>query len=513
LANLPIAFLDNSADEIDQLFARDIFVGYSSNMSQIRVRFAPSPTGDLHVGNIRTALFDWAYARHTGGVFVFRIEDTDRERVTDTYIQAAAETLRWLGLDWDEGPEVGGPFGPYLQSERLAIYQEWAEKFLTQGDAYHCFCSNEELEQRRELAKAANKPPGYDGACRNLSEELKTRYVSEGRKPVLRMRMPPGSTTFTDLIRGEVRFEHQYVPDFVLMRADGSPLYTLAVAVDDILMKITHILRGEDLLSSTPRQIRVYQAMGVSPENYPKFAHLPFVMGTDNTKLSKRNGEVSIAWYRERGFLPEAICNYLALLGWAPGDDREDVTLDQLAELFEIERVNSSPARFDMKKLEAINGEKIRALSIEDFLERSLPFLQEAAVITGTASEIAVVRNALPLIQERIIRLDEVAAMLKFLFVEQVILEEESRSKVSDSGAKEVLSRAHAVLSGISTWSLGEIEGALRGELIEKMSLKPRVAFSPIRIAITGSHISPPLFESLELLGQERTLERISALL
>lgn len=482
-------------------------------MSQIRVRFAPSPTGDLHVGNIRTALFDWAYARHTGGVFVFRIEDTDRERVTDAYIQAAAETLRWLGLNWDEGPEVGGPYGPYLQSERLAIYQEWAEKFLAAGDAYHCYCSSEELEQRRELAKEANKPPGYDGACRDLSEDLKKQFVNEGRKPVLRMRMPEGSTTFTDLIRGEVRFEHQFVPDFVLMRADGSPLYTLAVAVDDILMKITHILRGEDLLSSTPRQIRVYQAMGVSPDNYPKFAHLPFVMGTDNTKLSKRNGEVSIAWYRERGFLPEAICNYLALLGWAPGDDREDVSLEELAELFEIERVNSSPARFDMKKLEAINGEKIRALTLDDFLERSLPFLEQAEVITGKADEIALVKKALPLIQERIIRLDEVVAMLRFLFVEEVTVEEDSAGKVSDPGSKEVLSRAHGVLSQLSNWSVVEIEGALREELIEKMSLKPRIAFSPIRIAVTGSHISPPLFESLELLGKERTLERISALL
>ncbi|MEY3076633.1 MAG: hypothetical protein RLZZ131_759, partial [Actinomycetota bacterium] len=286
-----------------------------SENRQVRVRFAPSPTGDLHVGNIRTALFDWAYARHTAGKFVFRIEDTDRERVTDQYIQAAADTLRWLGLDWDEGPEVGGPHGPYLQSQRLAIYKEWADRFLDQGDAYLCFCTNEELEARREAAKESNRPPGYDGACRDLSESDRKRLSDEGRKPVIRMRMPEGSTTFNDLIRGEVTFDHKFVPDFVLMRNDGSPLYTLAVAVDDVLMKITHILRGEDLLSSTPRQIRVYQAMGVKVEDYPIFAHLPFVMGTDNAKLSKRNGEVSIAWYRERGFLPEAICNYLALLG------------------------------------------------------------------------------------------------------------------------------------------------------------------------------------------------------
>ena len=277
--------------------------------SSIRVRFAPSPTGDLHVGNIRTALYDWAYARHTGGTFVFRIEDTDTTRVTDEYVAAAIDTLKWLGLQWDEGPEVGGAFGPYLQSQRLAIYAEWAQKFLDAGDAYHCFCSQEELESRREAQKSAGTPPGYDGKCRYLTTDEIDAYRLAGRLPVVRMRMPDGYTSFTDLIRGEMTFDHNYVPDFVLVRADGSPLYTLAVAVDDVLMKITHILRGEDLLSSTPRQLRVYDAMGVKPEDYPNFAHLPFVMGQDNVKLSKRNGEVSIAWYRANGFLPEAICN------------------------------------------------------------------------------------------------------------------------------------------------------------------------------------------------------------
>ncbi|MEY3176979.1 MAG: hypothetical protein RLZZ348_167, partial [Actinomycetota bacterium] len=339
-----------------------------SNKSSVRVRFAPSPTGDLHVGNIRTALFDWAYARHTGGKLIFRIEDTDTERVTDQYIQAAIDTLKWLGLNWDEGPEVGGEYGPYLQSQRLEIYATWAAKFLAQGDAYHCYCSGEELEERRQLQMKSNQAPGYDGKCRKLSATQIQEFKSQGRKPVVRMRMPDGETTFIDAIRGEVKFEHKYVPDFVLARADGSPLYTLAVAVDDVLMKITHVLRGEDLLSSTPRQIRVYQAMGLKPNEYPIFAHLPFVMGQDNAKLSKRNGEVSIAWYREQGFLPEAICNYLALLGWSPGDDKENITMQELVELFTVERVNSSPARFDMKKLEAINGDKIRALTIDEFL-------------------------------------------------------------------------------------------------------------------------------------------------
>jgi glutamyl-tRNA synthetase len=476
---------------------------------EVRVRFAPSPTGDLHVGNIRTALFDWAYARHTGGTFIFRIEDTDTTRVTDEYIQAAIDTLKWLGLDWDEGPEVGGPNGPYLQSQRLDIYAQWAQKFLDQKDAYYCYCTPVELEARREAQRAANVAPGYDGQCRDLTDAQIADYKAQGREAVVRMRMPDGSTTFTDEIRGEVTFDHKFVPDFVLVRGDGSPLYTLAVAVDDVMMKVSHVLRGEDLLSSTPRQIRVYQAMGVKPEDYPTFAHLPFVMGQDNAKLSKRNGEVSIAWYRERGFLPEAICNYLALLGWSPGDDRENVTMKELTELFTVDKVHSSPARFDMKKLEAINGDKIRALTPEEFLTWSLPFLTKAAVISGTDAEIAVVKAALPIIQERIVTLAEVPAMLNFLFVKNFAVAEDCVSKVNDEAAKSVLNRSISELEKLTTWTHDSIEAALRSSLIEDMGLKPRIAFGAVRIATTGSNISPPLFESMELLGQEVSLQRI----
>jgi len=483
----------------------------ANNQRDVRVRFAPSPTGDLHVGNIRTALFDWAYARHTGGKLIFRIEDTDRERVTDEYIARAIETLRWLGLDWDEGPEVGGPCGPYLQSQRLDIYTEWAQTFLRNGDAYKCYCSTEELEARREKQRELNQAPGYDGKCRDLTPAEIAAFQAEGRQPVIRMRMPDGETRFTDLIRGEVVFEHKYVPDFVLMRADGSPLYTLAVAVDDVLMKVTHVLRGEDLLSSTPRQIRVYQAMQVDPTEYPIFAHLPFVMGQDNAKLSKRNGEVSIAWYREQGFLPEAICNYLALLGWSPGDDRENISMQELVELFTVERVNSSPARFDMKKLEAINGDKIRALTIDDFLARALPFLLKDGVISGTDAEIAVVKSALPIIQERIARMNEVTAMLKFLFVEQLSFEPESEAKIQEEPSQHVVQKALEALRDLQNWNHSEIEAKLRAVLLDEMGLKPRLAFGPVRIAVTGSHISPPLFESMELLGKERSLARLRA--
>lgn len=483
----------------------------TQTQKEVRVRFAPSPTGDLHVGNIRTALFDWAYARHTGGKLIFRIEDTDRERVTDEYISRAIETLRWLGLQWDEGPEVGGEYGPYLQSQRLDIYTHWANTFIENGDAYYCYCSTEELEARREKQRELNQAPGYDGKCRDLSATEKAEFEAQGRKAVVRMRMPDGETKFHDLIRGEVVFEHKYVPDFVLMRADGSPLYTLAVAVDDVLMKVTHILRGEDLLSSTPRQIRVYQAMNLAPEDYPLFAHLPFVMGQDNAKLSKRNGEVSIAWYREQGFLPEAICNYLALLGWSPGDDRENITMQELVELFTVERVNSSPARFDMKKLEAINGDKIRALTLDDFLSRALPFLIKDGVITGTDAEIAVVKSALPIIQERIAKMNEVSAMLRFLFVDTIEFEKEAADKIAEEPSQHVIKKALAVLQDLSEWQHDKIEEKLRAALLDEMGLKPRVAFGPVRIAVTGSHISPPLFESMELLGKERSIARLTA--
>ena len=480
---------------------------------KVKVRFAPSPTGDLHVGNIRTALFDWAYARHTGGTFLFRIEDTDTTRVTDEYIQAAIDTLKWLGLTWDEGPEVGGPNGPYLQSQRLDIYAKWAQTFLDQGDAYHCYCSPDELEAVREEQRKANVAPGYNGHCRDLTADQIAGYKAQGREAVVRMRMPDGTTTFTDEIRGDVTFDHKFVPDFVLVRADGSPLYTLAVAVDDVMMGVTHVLRGEDLLSSTPRQIRVYQAMGVKLEDYPAFAHLPFVMGQDNAKLSKRNGEVSIAWYREQGYLPEAICNYLALLGWSPGDDRENISMKELTELFTVEKVHSSPARFDMKKLEAINGDKIRALPLEEFATWTIPFLKKADVIAGSDDEIDLVMKALPLIQERIVKLDEAPALLKFLFVKNFAVDPEAAPKIADSAAKDILKRSLKDLESLDSWSHESIEAALRASLIEELGLKPRIAFTALRIATTGSTISPPLFESMELLGKQACLDRITSAL
>jgi glutamyl-tRNA synthetase len=479
-----------------------------------RVRFAPSPTGDLHVGNVRSGLYDWAYARQTGGKFVFRLEDTDQSRVKPEYIESAMDTLRWLGLDWDEGPDIGGPYGPYLQTERLAIYAEWAARFLADGTAYYCYCTQEELAERRKAARQAGGASGYDGHCRTLTEEQVAAYLAEGRKPVIRMRMPEGQTTFTDLIRGEVTFDHQHVPDFVLVRADGSPLYTLAVAVDDTLMKITHIVRGEDLLSSTPRQIAVYRAMGVPEAEFPVYAHLPMVLGTNGQRLSKRNGVVSIKWYRNEGFLPEAICNYLALLGWSPGDDREEFTLTEMAAEFDLARVNKNAAKFDVRKLESINGDKIRALGPADFEARITPFLHRAGLVAHppTEEQARLVAAAAPLIQTRITRLTQAPQMLSFLLTSdaEFAVDPDDAATVLTPDAATTLKAAEDALTALPAWDRDAIEEALRAALITGLGLKPKLAFRTLYVAVTGRRVAPPIFDSLALLGREPTLNRLS---
>ncbi len=328
-------------------------------MSEVRVRFCPSPTGNPHVGMVRTALFNWAHARHTGGTFVFRIEDTDSARDSEQSYQALVDTLRWLDLQWDEGPEVGGPYEPYRQSQRLELYAQTAQRLLDEGKAYRCYCTAEELEAARELARKNNRAPGYEGTCRNLSAEQIAAHEAQGRSSVIRVRMPEHDWHWDDLVRGEITVHDEHVPDFVIVRANGEPLYTLVNPVDDIAMRITHVLRGEDLLSSTPRQLAMYELLGAP---VPRFGHLPYVMGEGNKKLSKRDPQSNFNTYVEQGYLPEAMANYLALLGWSIGDDREFFSLEEMAEHFDISRVNASPARFDIKKCTAINGDWIRAL-------------------------------------------------------------------------------------------------------------------------------------------------------
>lgn len=489
-------------------------------MSKVRVRFCPSPTGDPHVGMVRTALFNWAYARHTGGTFVFRIEDTDTARDSEDSYLMLLDSLRWLGLTWDEGPEVGGPFGPYRQSERLDIYREVVAKLLAAGHAYNCYCSPEELEERREKAKQENRTPGYDGKCRNLTDEEIANFKSAGRDPVLRFKMPGTDFTWNDLVRGELTFAAEHVPDYVLVRGNGDPLYTLVNPVDDALMEITHVLRGEDLLSSTPRQIALYAALkdiGVGTGITPQFGHLPYVMGEGNKKLSKRDPESSLLMYRNQGFLPEGLLNYLALLGWSMGDDQEFFNLEQMAKAFEISRVNPNPARFDLKKCTAINADWIRSLSQADLLDRLLPYLQTAAVLPEkpSAEQRTLLANAIELVQERIETLSQGVEMLRFLFVSETdfALDPTDKAAVLDNAGIEVLTAAAPALESLETWDRAELEKCLRAKLIDELGLKPKTAFSPLRVAVTGKRVSPPLFESLELLGKAKSMARINAVL
>lgn len=489
-------------------------------MSNVRVRFCPSPTGDPHVGMVRTALFNWAYARHTGGTFVFRIEDTDTARDSEDSYLMLLDSLRWLGLNWDEGPEVGGPFGPYRQSERLEIYRDIAARLLAAGHAYHCYCSPEELEQRREQAKAENRTPGYDGKCRNLTESEENEFKSAGRVPVLRFKMPGTDFTWHDLVRGELTFAAEHVPDYVLVRGNGDPLYTLVNPVDDALMEITHVLRGEDLLSSTPRQIALYAALkeiGVGTGITPQFGHLPYVMGEGNKKLSKRDPESSLSLYRNQGFLPEGLLNYLALLGWSMGDDQEFFSLTQMAAAFEITRVNPNPARFDLKKCTAINADWIRSLSDSELVDRILPYLQTAAVLPEkpSAEQMELLQAAIELVQERIETLVQGVEMLRFLFVADSNFEVDPTDKaaVLDDAGIDVLNAAQVALATVENWNRTEIEAALRAKLLDELGLKPKSAFGPVRVAVTGRRVSPPLFESLELLGKARSMARINATL
>ena len=486
-------------------------------MSDVRVRFCPSPTGNPHVGLIRTALFNWAFARHTRGTFVFRIEDTDASRDSEESYQALIDSLQWLGLDWDEGPEVGGPFGPYRQSERRADYAAMVDALVAGGYAYECFCSTEELDARRQQAMTEKRAPGYDRHCRDLSDEARSAYRAEGRVPVVRFRMPDRDCTWNDLIRGEITFAAGQIPDFVLQRANGEPLYTLVNPTDDAAMKITHVLRGEDLLSSTPRQIALYEAMidlGVFDGPVPQFGHLPYVMGEGNKKLSKRDPESSLQMYRDQGYLPEALINYLALLGWSPGGDVEFFSKEQMAESFSLERVNPNPARFDVKKCTAINGDWIRHLAIDDLVERLVPYLQRDGVIgsTPSAEDMNLVRAVVPLISERLETLGQASAMVGFLFTDDITIDAGDAEKIMGDQAGDVLQAAEAALAGLDEWTTEAIEGALRAALIDERGLKPKVAFGPVRLAITGRRVSPPLFESMELLGADRSLDRIRSL-
>ena len=477
-------------------------------MTDVRVRFCPSPTGTPHVGLVRTALFNWAYARHTGGAFVFRIEDTDAARDSAESYAAILDALRWLGLDWDEGPEIGGPYAPYRQSERSELYRDVVARLLEAGEVYEAYSTAEEVEARH-VAAGRNPKLGYDNYDRTLTDEQRAGFRAEGRNPVLRLRMPDADITWNDLVRGPTTFAAGVVPDFAITRGSGDPLYTLVNPVDDALMRITHVLRGEDILPSTPRQIALYQALiriGVA-ERVPEFAHLPSVLGEGNKKLSKRDPQSNLFLHRDRGFIPEGLLNYLALLGWGIADDHDLFSLDEMVAAFDVKNVNSNPARFDQKKADAINAEHIRLLTPEDFAGRLRVYFESHGHDTRLDAD--GFAEAAALVQTRIVVLGDAWGLLRFLNDDEYTLDPKSAAKELGAAAGGVLDPAVAALEGIGDWTTENIETALKTALIDDLGLKPRKAFGPIRVAATGSSISPPLFESLQLLGRERSLARL----
>ena len=484
--------------------------------SDIRVRFCPSPTGTPHVGLVRTALFNWAWARHTGGKLIFRIEDTDASRDSQESLDQLVEALQWLGIDWDEGYGVGGPHEPYRQSQRGELYQDVIAKLKDAGAIYESFSTPEEVEARH---REAGRDPklGYDGFDRDLTDEQIAAFRAEGREPVLRLRMPDEDITFTDLVRGEITFGAGSVPDFVVVRANGQPLYTLVNPVDDALMGITHVLRGEDLLSSTPRQIALYDALvrvGVA-ERIPEFGHLPYVMGEGNKKLSKRDPESNLFLHRDAGFIPEGLLNYLGLLGWSLSADEDVFTTQQFIEAFDIHDVLANPARFDVKKATAINADHIRMLEPQDFRDRLVPYLQAGGVLgeTLTQRQEQILDEAAPLVQTRMDLLGESVALLGFLFVDdaELVHDETAVSKLKES-APQVLAAARTALADLDDFTAEPIETALREAIVDGLEIKPRLAFGPVRVAVSGRQVSPPLFESLEILGKDAALARIDAL-
>jgi glutamyl-tRNA synthetase len=480
----------------------------ASTNQPVRVRFCPSPTGTPHVGLVRTALFNWAYARHHAGTFVFRIEDTDAARDSEESYAAILDALRWLGLDWDEGPEVGGPHEPYRQSQRSETYRDIAALLLEAGEAYPAYSTPEEVEARH-LAAGRNPKLGYDNYDRVLTDEQRAAFEAEGRKPVLRLRMPDEDITWHDLVRGKTTFAAGTVPDFALTRASGEPLYTLVNPVDDALMKITHVLRGEDLLPSTPRQIALHHALnriGVG-EVVPEYAHLPTVLGDGTKKLSKRDPQSNLFLHRDRGFLPEGLLNYLALLGWSIADDRDLFDLKEMVRAFDVIDVNSNPARFDQKKADAINAEHIRRLDPAEFAARLREFFDTHGYDTGLDD--ADFATAAQLVQTRIVVLSDAWELLRFFNDDLYAIDPKAAAKELTGDAGSVLDSTLGALDGLGDWTAAGIEDALKAALIDGLGLKPRKAFGPIRVAVTGAVVSPPLFESMELLGRECSLRRL----
>ncbi|TFB53312.1 glutamate--tRNA ligase [Cryobacterium sp. TMT1-62] len=486
--------------------------------TDVRVRFCPSPTGTPHVGLIRTALFNWAYARHTGGTFIFRIEDTDPARDTEESFVQLLDALHWLRLDWDEGVEVGGPHAPYRQSERYDIYRDVIEQLKASGHIYESFATGEEIEVRN-VALGRDPKAGYDNFERDLSDEKKAAFRAEGRSPALRLKVPDTDISFDDLVRGEITFPAGSFSDFVVVRPNGHPLYPFVNPVDDAMMGVTHVLRGEDLLSSTPRQIALYHALiDIGLATFvPRFGHMPYVMGEGNKKLSKRDPESNLFHHRARGFVPEGLVNYLSLLGWSLSSDRDVFTIDEMIAAFDVVDVLPNPARFDLKKAESLNGDHIRLLDPADFAARVIPYLVAAGDVTEPLSEVqqAILEAAAPLVQERIALLGEAPGMLGFLFIGGDSLAYQPDALASlPQNTREILATSTAALLDIpeAEWTHDRVHTTLTETLIDGLALKPRVAFGPLRVAVSGRRISPPLFESMEILGKAESVLRLARL-
>ena len=473
--------------------------------SKVRVRFAPSPTGYLHVGGARTALFNYLYARRHGGAFVLRIEDTDQDRNVEDALSGILEGLKWLGLTWDEGPEVGGPHGPYFQSERLNGYAEAANRLFAEGKAYRCFCDPEDLKKRREEAMARSEPPKYDRTCLRLSKEESEAKAAKGPF-ALRFLMPEGETSWEDEVRGTVTFQNATLDDLVILRADKHPTYNFAAVVDDAAMEITHVLRGDDHISNTPRQIQVYKALGLTP---PRFGHLPMILGPDGTRLSKRHGAVSVTAFRDDGILPEAMVNFLALLGWAFDGERERFTIGELSEVFSLDRVSKNPAIFNYEKLDWMNGEYFRALPLATRADMVEAYLTKTGDLPGALGDRAFLERAIEAVGDRLKRPSQFLEYASYLYVDRVEPESSPWAElIAKPFAAARMKKLATALEGVTPWEHDPIEKATRGVATSE-EVKAGEVIMPARIALTGKKVSPGIFDVMLLLGRERTVERL----
>ncbi len=476
---------------------------------EIRLRFAPSPTGYLHIGGARTALFNWLYARHYKGTFILRIEDTDQVRSTEEAVNVILEGMKWLGLDWDEGPGKGGEYGPYFQMQRLPLYQEYAETLLKDKKAYYCYCTKEELAESREKQAKEDKLPKYDRHCLNLSNEKKRKYEKEGRKPSIRLKIPSKKIVFNDLLRGEVSFEGELLSDFVIIKSDGIPTYNYAVVIDDALMKITHVMRGDDHISNTPKQILIYEALGFT---LPKFAHIPMIMGSDHTRLSKRHGATSVMEYKTMGYIPEAVVNYIAHLGWSSGDEREIFSSEELIKEFSLDKISKHAAIFSMDKLNWFNGEYLKKMPVDSLAEILTPYLKEVNYITEkdlSKLKLEWIKEVIKLMQGRFKNFSQFIDYADYFFVDKINIETQAfKSILVKKNIPNILQILRRKLSSLKSWDERTIENAVR-EVASSLQIKGGQIIHPTRVALTGKKIGPGLFEVAVVLGKENTIKRL----